>query len=79
MSEENREMRKKLLLSEFQKLDKDKSGHLEVSEVKQWLHDKATEVLTITEEDVIRLIALVDNNFDGKISFEEFVQLADKK
>ena len=47
-----------------------------MSEVKQWLHSKARGFdLTIADEDVMRLIELVDLNTDGRINYEEFLKI----
>ena len=52
----------------FDELDKDGSGHISASEMRSFFEDFA-------RIDTDMMIAIVDSNCDGKLSFEEFARL----
>ena len=58
----------------FHALDKDQSGFLDNAEVKTGLQILYAEH-PISDEDAQRTIESVDSNSDGKMSFEEFLNL----
>jgi Ca2+-binding EF-hand superfamily protein len=60
------------LRAKFRELDTDNSGYLEREEL---IAGVRTVSPTITEAEVDEYIAKVDVNADGKISYEEFVEL----
>ena len=57
------------LREEFDKLDVDKSGFLELEELKKVLKGR------LPEAQIFRGLKLVDMNEDGKVSFEEFLNI----
>ena len=57
------------LREEFDKLDVDKSGFLELAELKKVLKGR------LPEAQIFRGLKLVDMNEDGKVSFEEFLNI----
>ena len=57
------------LREEFDKLDVDKSGFLEWTELKKVLKGR------LPEAQIFRGLKLVDMNEDGKVSFEEFLNI----
>ena len=57
------------LRKEFDKLDVDKSGFLELAELKKVLKGR------LPEAQIFRGLKLVDMNEDGKVSFEEFLNI----
>ena len=61
----------------FEIYDVDKSGTLERDEVKKLLNDACGELgaESITDEQLDAVIATVDANNDGKISYEELFQI----
>ena len=61
----------------FEIYDVDKSGTLERDEVKKLLNDACGELGAdaITDEQLDAVISTVDENNDGKISFEELFQI----
>ena len=57
------------LKEEFDKLDVDKSGFLELEELKKVLKDRVPDV------QIFRGVKLADKNEDGKVSFQEFLNI----
>jgi serine/threonine-protein phosphatase 2B regulatory subunit len=67
------------LYKNFQKIDKDKSGTLEPEEFfdipGKILHSYMKPILELAQNPLVkRVIAVLDKNKDGSISFLEFVQ-----
>ncbi len=60
------------LRKKFRELDTDNSGYLEREELLVGVRQVNAD---ITEAEVDEYIAKVDKNADGKISYEEFVEL----
>jgi Ca2+-binding EF-hand superfamily protein len=60
------------LRSLFDSCDKDRSGYLERNEIKQLLIDSGEYP---TDNRITQLINKVDENRDGKLNFNEFLQL----
>ena len=60
------------LRSLFMLADQDNSGHLEANEVKKLI--KSVTDRDVTDLEIDRFIALCDEDGDGRISFEEFLQ-----
>jgi len=63
----------KTLADLFAKMDKDGSGNLSVEELHLGLKSLA---YGLTEDDVLALVSLADENEDGLIQFEEFTTIA---
>eukprot|EP00831_Metopus_contortus_P039515 TRINITY_DN3096_c0_g1_i4.p1 TRINITY_DN3096_c0_g1~~TRINITY_DN3096_c0_g1_i4.p1 ORF type:complete len:603 (+),score=112.24 TRINITY_DN3096_c0_g1_i4:108-1916(+) len=61
----------KLIASVFNEFDKDKSGYIELKEIKEVAKELGTE---IPESEAEEIIQELDINKDGKISMEEFVE-----
>ena len=61
----------------FEIYDVDKSGTLERDEVKKLLNDACGELGAdaITDEQLDAVISTVDDNNDGKISYDELFQI----
>ena len=75
-SSESENERRLRVRQEFLKLDKDRSGYLEVNELKQWLYSLAKGVeIRLSDEDVAKLIETIDKENKGKVSMENFVKL----
>lgn len=53
----------------FDRIDKDQSGGIDVTELQQMLHDLGEEV---RPEEIERIYAKIDKDNDGEIKFEEF-------
>ena len=60
----------------FKRMDKDKSGFIEVSEIEDLLHE--TYGFPPLEEEVTLFLTKFDLNKDGKVSLEEFKFVLDK-
>ncbi|OMJ88622.1 hypothetical protein SteCoe_9402 [Stentor coeruleus] len=67
----NRVLTKENILNAFKILDQDKSGAIEVEELRQWITDDGSTSVRLVEE----IIKKVDKNEDGKIDQEEFESL----
>lgn len=67
----NRVLTRENILNAFKILDQDKSGTIEVEELRQWITDDGSTSLRLVE----RIIEKVDKNGDGKIDQEEFESL----
>ena len=68
--------------SSFDKYDKDKSGYIEYSELKEVINDMAKQfnLATNVDEDLVKkAFESLDTNKDGKLSKEEFTQLTKEK
>ena len=65
MSEENSELREN-----FDKIDKDGSGHISASELRSALRGAS-----LTDQQVDKIIRVADADCNGKIQFEEFARL----
>ena len=68
---------------QFDEYDKDKSGFLDKTEMKAVLKELAASIpddkgksMEVTDKDVEEAMKDLDTNQDGKISLEEFSQLA---
>lgn len=56
------------LLQVFEQIDDDKNNYIEVDE----FHDMLERMgFTITQDQVFDLMKVMDDNFDGRISYEE--------
>lgn len=64
----NRVLTKENIINAFKILDQDRSGTIEVEELRRWISDENTTSVKLVE-DIIRK---VDKNGDGKIDQEEF-------
>ena len=60
------------LKTAFEYFDKDKSGNISKDELLQCMQD---EDLTITEEEIDRMIKEVDIDGDGEINYKEFLEM----
>ena len=58
----------------FKVVDENGDGELQLSELKDYIQSLLPH-LTITEEDIYRLMKDFDKNFDGVISKEEMVHV----
>ena len=56
----------------FKKFDTDGSGYITVKELRQILAKIGQHY---TEEQIAELVAIVDQNNDGRLNFQEFVKL----
>ena len=68
--------------SSFDKYDKDKSGYIEESELKEVINEMAIQLnlnTDISQDDVKKVLDTIDINKDGKISKEEFENLSKEK
>ena len=64
--------------SAFEKFDKDKSGFIEKSELKDlvnFLIQKVKKDTGVSEDQLSKVFELMDDDKDGKISKEEFIEL----
>tara|TARA_B110000285_G_C15083360_1_gene594765 strand:+ start:1231 stop:1515 length:285 start_codon:yes stop_codon:yes gene_type:complete len=59
-----------MLKKEFELIDKDRSGIIEVSELSQAIK-KAN--MTLSNEDINEIISQIDENGDGEINYSEFI------
>ena len=57
----------------FDSFDKDGSGAISVTELREVLNEKMGN--QVSEEELDRLVTLADANGDGEIDFEEFKAL----
>ena len=74
MSKEEEELKlKDIVRKAFDLYDADKSGYLEREEIKKLLNDACGELGAppITDQQLDEVIKTVDDNGDGKFSFEE--------
>ena len=66
----------------FDKYDKDKSGYIEKSDLREVINDMA-ETLNIghdiSQDDVKKILETIETKEDGKISKEEFTKLSREK
>ena len=61
---------------EFERYDEDKSGYITKDELLEVIQARAA--VTVTEEQIKRMMEDSDDNSDGKINYEEFVLLMTK-
>ena len=61
---------------EFERFDEDKSGYITKEELMQVIQARAA--ITVTEEQINRMMQDSDDNNDGKIDYEEFVLIMTK-
>ena len=61
-----------ILLERFQKMDKDKSGYLDRQEIIAGFKELGMKQ---TAAEIDAIIAKADKNQDGKIQFEEFLDM----
>ena len=61
---------------EFERFDEDKSGYITKEELMQVIQARAA--ITVTEEQINRMMQDSDDNNDGKIDYEEFVLIMAK-
>ena len=61
---------------EFERYDEDKSGYITKDELLEVIQARAA--VTVTEEQIKRMMEDCDDNSDGKINYEEFVLLMTK-
>jgi len=75
---QNQEQFERLARAAFEKFDLDKSGYFTASELKEALQTTRkcySQGSEVTDQFVADLIAQVDTDGDGKVSFEEFLAL----
>ncbi|XP_072916272.1 parvalbumin, thymic-like isoform X1 [Hemitrygon akajei] len=59
----------------FAILDKDGSGYIEKTELKSFLKYFSPDARMLTDEEIQSMVSAVDNDGDGQIKFQEFLQL----
>ncbi|CAH1788764.1 unnamed protein product [Owenia fusiformis] len=59
----------------FDKIDKDKSGDLSSNEIRQFFRESGIGKDTLPDSRIDAMVAAVDINGDGQISFEEFFKM----
>jgi hypothetical protein len=61
------------LMSAFERVDRNLSGNIDARELNDFLRDNG--VVTISDSECDALVRYFDNNGDGKLVFNEFIQL----
>ena len=77
MSDPNKMRLEDIVRKAFDLYDTDKSGYLEREEIKKLLNDACAELgaPTITDAQLDEVIKTVDDNGDGKFSYEELLKV----
>ena len=71
-------LRNENLRTAFDMFDKDKSGKIDVSEIMQMIGEEGMGDYSVTRQQIEENIAEFDQNGDGEIDFDEFVNMMQK-